>query len=113
VVQPEEYADWGIPWDVQTVITGRALGREDVAQQLVDEIENQIVDVISANPQFEGKTAAFVSFDESGFWIFEPDDIRTQFLTSLGFKLPEASGAISRERANLLDLDVLVAVVNR
>ena len=112
VVQAAEYADWAIPWQIQTVLTGRALGREEAARALVGDIEARYATARAANPAFEGKTAAFVSFDVSGFWIFEADDIRTQFLTALGFKLPAETGGFSRERAKLLDVDVLVAVAS-
>jgi len=110
IVQPAQYPDWGIPWRVQTIETGRALGRLEQAQALVAKVDELYAEARAANPEFEGMTAAFVSFGPGEFWIFEPDDVRTQFLTSLGFKLPAETGGFSRERANLLDVDVLVAV---
>lgn len=112
IVQPAEYGDWGIPWDVQMLITGRALGREEEAQRLVDGVRAQYASARAANPSFKGKTAAFVSFNSNGFLIYPEDDIRTQFLTWLGFNLPEETGSFSQERAKLLDVDVLVAVAS-
>jgi iron complex transport system substrate-binding protein len=109
VVQPSEY-EWDIPWQQQLLITGRALGREELAEELVSEVEAQFEQAQAAHPEFNGSTAVFVSFSTDGFWIFGPDDIRTQFLTSLGFGLPENTGPLSHERAKELEQDVVIAV---
>lgn len=111
VVQPAEYPDWAVPWNVQTILTGRALGKEEQAQELVARVREKYAEARAAHPEFEGKTAVFASFSTDGFWIFETDDIRTQFLTSLGFKLLEVTGGLSKEQAFHLGQDVVIGVL--
>ena len=102
-----------ISWQEQMLLTGRALGQEARAEEIVAGIEAKYEEARAAHPEFEGLTAAFVSFDPDGFWIFEPTDVRTQFLTSLGFKLPNQAGPFSHEQAEALDIDAVVAVIPR
>jgi iron complex transport system substrate-binding protein len=42
LAQPGEYPDFGVPWQEQTILIGRAVGREDVAERLVADVEAQI-----------------------------------------------------------------------
>ncbi len=102
-----------ISWEEQMLLTGRALGHEEEAAEIVAGVEERYEDARSEHPEFDGLTAAFVSFGPDGFWIFEAIDVRTQFLTSLGFQLPEETGQFSHEQADALELDAAVAVVPR
>lgn len=102
-----------ISWEEQMLLTGRALGHEEQAAEIVASIEERYEEARSEHPEFDGLTAAFVSFSPDGFWIFEAIDVRTQFLTSLGFQLPEETGQFSHEQAEELELDAIVAVVPR
>jgi iron complex transport system substrate-binding protein len=52
-----------------------------------------------------------------GIWVYGREDVRGRFLTSLGFELPadleaitgeEFGGTLSMERADLLDVDVII-----
>lgn len=58
-----------------------------------------------------GKTAA-IQFGEdlSTYYLLKPNDPRTGLFTSLGFRLPERTGEISREQVHLLDQDVIVVI---
>ena len=103
--------DAEIPWQQQMLLTGRALGHEARAEEIVAGVEERYEQARSEHPEFDGMTAAFASFSPDGFWIFEAIDVRTQFLTSLGFQLPEETGRFSHERAEALDHDAVVAVV--
>lgn len=102
-----------ISWQEQMLLAGRVLGQEARAEEIVAGIEALYEEARAAHPEFEGMTAAFVSFDAEGYWIFEPTDVRTQFLTSLGFELPEETGALSHERADGLEHDAVIAVISR
>jgi iron complex transport system substrate-binding protein len=108
LAQTDEYADGATPWQQQTMLTGQALGREDQAQQLVDDVEGRFADAISANPDFAGKQLAVdLTGVGSGHYLLGSDDLRSQFFTDLGFAVPAASTDVSQERMDSLDADVL------
>lgn len=118
VVQPEGYVDFGTPWQVQTLQTGRALGQEARAEEVVAEVEGQLAQAKADHPEFAGLTLALSGPAYDGQYPFHAtDDARTRFFGSLGFVVPEELdeiagdefyGALSKERVDLLDTDVLV-----
>ncbi|MGY1854806.1 ABC transporter substrate-binding protein [Modestobacter sp. SYSU DS0290] len=111
LAQTDEYADGATPWQEQTLLTGQALGREDAAQQLVDEVEGQFEQATSEHPGFAGTPIAVdLTGVGSGHYLLGEDDLRTQFFTDLGFTVPETSTDVSPERLDLLDADVLAVL---
>lgn len=122
VVRPAEYPDYGVPWQVATRLIGKAVGREDRAEQLVDDVEAQIAATREKYPQLQGKTGVVVLPDpDGGWWPYTPVDARGQFMSSLGLSLPPELAArddgssffltVSEERTDLLDADVIVAII--
>ncbi len=108
VAQPAEYEDGATPWQEQMLITGRALGMEAEAEEVVAEVEGRFEEARENHPEFEGKTAAVTFAFEGEYSLLTPDDLRTLLFTSLGLRLPEETGPISRERVDLLDEDILI-----
>ncbi|WP_336028502.1 iron-siderophore ABC transporter substrate-binding protein [Geodermatophilus sp. FMUSA9-8] len=108
LAQTDEYADGATPWQEQTLLIGQALGREDEAQALVDDVEGRFETAVEENPDFAGKSIAVdLTGVGSGHYLLGSDDLRTQFFTDLGFTVPETSTDVSQERLDLLDADVL------
>jgi iron complex transport system substrate-binding protein len=103
-------ADRSDSWQDQTLITGRALGREQQAKELVADVEAKFAQVREEHPDFEGRTLAYtLGFEKNGTtYSLEETDLRTQIFTGLGFRIPEQAGELSRERLDLIDEDVLV-----
>jgi iron complex transport system substrate-binding protein len=54
VAQPKEYNDFGVPWQKQTEIIGKALGRESEAKDLVEGVQADIAATAKDNPEFAG-----------------------------------------------------------
>lgn len=109
LAQTDEHADGATPWQEQTLLTGEALGREEQAQELVDEVEGAFEQAISDNPGFAGTSVAVdLTGVGSGHYLLGQDDLRTQFFTDLGFAVPGTSTDVSQERLDLLDAEVLV-----
>ena len=108
VVQSAEYADEATPWNVQLLTTGRALGREAQAQELVDRVDTKIAEAKAANPDFAGKVLVEDYGPENGghYLIGKGDPRRTMF-DALGFEAQETVGDVSEEQLSLLDRDVL------
>ena len=117
VAQPGDYADYGAPWDEMALTIGRAVGKQDEMQVIVDDVKQQIADAAAANPTFAGRTAMVVTPYE-GLFVYGPEDPRSRMLVDLGFEFPtgvfggptdEFGESISAERtADLDEVDVAV-----
>ncbi len=108
LAQTDEHPDGATPWQEQTLLTGQALGREDEARQLVDDVEGRFEQAAAENPGFaDSSIAVDLTGVGSGHYLLGADDLRTQFFTDLGFSVPEASTDVSPERLDLLEADVL------
>lgn len=120
ISRPAEHVDYGVPWQDQTLVIGRALAREDRAEELVAEVEERFEQAREEHPGLEGASAivARPSTEPGQFFLFGPDDSRSRFMTSLGFTIPtevaELAGdaflaTISAEQLELLNAaDVVV-----
>lgn len=108
VIQSADYPDEETPWDVQLITTGKALGKEDEAKELVAKVQGRIDEARKANPEFEGKTLVVDFGPESGgHYLLAENDPRRSLFTALGFKTQNVSGDVSEEKLDLLDRDVL------
>lgn len=120
VAQPKEYNDYGVPWQDQTEIIGKALGQETKAKELVSGVEGDFKKAAAEHPEFAGATGLMATPYE-GTFVFGSQDPRSRILTDLGFKLPadldkvigDKFGAnISKERTDLLNTDAIVWIVS-
>jgi iron complex transport system substrate-binding protein len=116
VAQPADHVDYGVPWEELTRTVGTVVGQADAADALVTDVEGRFADATAARPEFEGASALMATPYE-GTYVYGPEDARGRFLTALGFELPpdlvevtgeEYGGNLSAERADLLDVDVIV-----
>jgi iron complex transport system substrate-binding protein len=108
VIQSADYADEQTPWDVQTLTTGKALGKAAEAQALVTKVKAEIDEAKAANPQFAGKTLVVDFGPEKGqHWLIPAKDPRRALFDALGFAAQAESEDVSEERLDLLDRDVL------
>lgn len=116
VAQPGEYVDYGIPWQELTRKVGQAVGQAEEAGALVTSVETRFAEVSAERPEFKGATAV-VATPCDGIWIYGSEDPRGRFLTALGFEVPawvnevageKFGGNISQERAELLNVDVII-----
>ncbi|MEJ8281187.1 iron-siderophore ABC transporter substrate-binding protein [Pseudonocardia spirodelae] len=82
------FHDYGAPWQEQTRLVGRALGRTDEADRLVGELEARFAAVRDANPQWAGKQVAVATRGADSLSVFASQDPRSRFFTSLGFVVP-------------------------
>jgi iron complex transport system substrate-binding protein len=113
-----EHVDYGTPWQDQLELTGLALGREQRATALRDDIEARFTAAREEHPEFADATALFAYREGSGaFGAYSSADPRGRFLRSLGFRAPDRIDAMARdqffaevsgEQLRLIDEDVLV-----
>jgi len=108
VIQSADYPDEETPWNVQLLTTGKALGKEAEAKELVEKVKGRIDEARKANPEFEGKTLV-VDFgpENGGHYLLPEHDPRRALFTALGFKTQDVDGDVSEEKLALLDRDVL------
>ena len=114
---------WGTSWKDMALVNGRALGLEDEAQQVVDDVLAQIDAALAERPDVEGKTVAYTWIDPanpSTIGVYTPLDARVQLLADLGLEtapsVTELAGDtdqffvnLSAEQSDTLsDVDVLV-----
>ncbi|WP_221349805.1 iron-siderophore ABC transporter substrate-binding protein [Streptomyces beigongshangae] len=120
VAQPKEFNDFGVPWQRQTEIIGKALGQESEAKELVEGVESEFATAAKDNPEFAGSTGVMATPYE-GIFVFGSQDPRSRILTDLGFELPkdldkvigdEFGANISKERTDLLNTDAAVWIVS-
>lgn len=123
VAQPDDYVDFGVPWQEQTRIIGRAVGRPDRAAELISDLESRIESVREQHPEFQGATGliGLLGGQQSDYHLYGPQDLRGRLMTSLGFEIPDQvvdlTGedfftSISKERLSVTDVDVMTWIVN-
>jgi iron complex transport system substrate-binding protein len=117
VVAPEE-ALWSTPWRDVITETGRAVGLEAEAEQLVADLDQQVVDAGAEHPEFAGTSIAFADDDVDTFYLYLPADPRVEILEDLGFVTSPSVTAldtgestfyttVSSENLDQIDSDVI------
>jgi iron complex transport system substrate-binding protein len=116
VAMPKGKVDYGSSWQEETLMTGKAIGQPERAQELVEKTEKLIADTAADHLEFKGRSAAIIT-DYEGIFVYGPQDVRTTMLEQLGFKYPDAlgkafpddfGGQLSDEKVDELDVDALV-----
>jgi iron complex transport system substrate-binding protein len=108
IIQSDAYADEETPWNVQLLTTGKALGREQQAQELVDQVNGRIDEAKKSNPEFAGKVLVEdFGPEDGGHYLLAANDPRRSLFTALGFGTQDVTGDLSEEKLALLDRDVL------
>jgi iron complex transport system substrate-binding protein len=117
VAQSGDFIDFGMPWEDQTLLVGRALGREEHARKVVSDVKAKFAQVRKQHPEFAGKTAILAYGGPDGYGAYSTQDTRSRFFSDLGFKTPtrvdQLAGksffaAFSQEQFRLMDQDLLV-----
>lgn len=117
VAHPAQYDAFGAPWQEMTLITGRALGREQQARDLVADVEQRFAAVRAAHPQWAELTMLVMATAEAGtYQVFSPQDPKARFFADLGFRtqppwlaprVQDNVATVSAEEFELLDVDRL------
>lgn len=87
------------PWKDQARAIGAVVFKNDEMQQLIADIDNRFTTLGAENAVFEGKRALLLHGDPAaGDLVTTPPGWRTEFLTQLGFDVPEVDPTIPRDR---------------
>jgi iron complex transport system substrate-binding protein len=114
---PEGVGPYQTSWQQQLDLVGRALGREEQADELQGEVEQQFAGAAAANPAFAGTEVAVGAHTSEGFGAYVRGDSRVDFMEALGFTnkgaIQDLAGenffvSISEEQVPLLDAPLTV-----
>jgi iron complex transport system substrate-binding protein len=117
VAQSGDFIDFGMPWQEQTRLVGKALGQSEKAEQIIEDLEAKFAKAREEHPEFEGRTAILAYGGPDGYGAYATGDTRSRFLTDLGFDLPEEVDELagesfyaefSSEQFRLMDQDLVV-----
>ncbi|ROU02454.1 ABC transporter substrate-binding protein [Histidinibacterium lentulum] len=118
VAVPEGVGDYALPWDERALLTGRAVGREDEAVDLVDAVRGELAAVAEAHPSWHDRTVAVAYLWNAEPGAYTSHDVRPQLLSQLGFVPPEEIDALiagnefavtfSPEDLSPIDTDLLI-----
>ena len=100
------------PWKDQATAIGQAVFKADDMAKLIADVDEKFAGVGKNNPQFAGKKVLLLggTFYEDSVRVTTPG-WRTEFLTNMGFTVPDTGGGlVPREKtASVLDgADVLI-----
>jgi len=114
---PEGAESYTTTWEQQLDLVGQALGREEEADQLQDDVDQSLADAAEANPQFAGTTVAVGARTAEEWGAYTSGDSRVQLMEALGFEQsPQVEELatdgfyvpVSNEQLELLDADLTV-----
>lgn len=121
VAAPKGLVAYGIGWQDQATTVGRAVGRPQKMQRLVDAVKQSFTATTEQHPEFAGKSGLVATLYE-GIYVYGPQDPRSRLIAELGFELPsdlakvtgqKSFGAsISTEKIDLIDTDLLIWLVS-
>jgi iron complex transport system substrate-binding protein len=115
--QPEGVGPYQTSWQQQLELVGRALGKDDEAATLRDQVGQAFADAVAANPGFDGTEVAVGAYTSEGFGAYVRGDSRVDFMEQLGFEnKPEIQAEagenffvpVGDERLSLLDAPLTV-----
>jgi iron complex transport system substrate-binding protein len=117
VGQPEGAGPYQTTWQQQLELVGAALGKDDEAADLQDDVDQAFADAAEANPGFDGTEVAVGAYTSEGFGAYVRGDSRVDFLEQLGFvnkpEIQDMAGEnffvpVSDEQLSLLDAPLTV-----
>lgn len=111
------------PWDKQTALVSKAVGRADDGAKLVADVKRRFADVAAEHPELQDKVVTFTqnAFYDNKLYAYPPG-LNTQFLTMLGLTVnprltalaePGIQAGISAERLDVLDTDLMVVAAEK
>ena len=91
VAQSGDYVDFGMPWDEQTLLIGKALGRTEQAEKVVADVNARFRSSAPTIPTSRARPTIMAYGGSDGYGAYPPQDTRSRFLSDVGFKTPTRS----------------------
>jgi iron complex transport system substrate-binding protein len=104
---------WFEPWKTQATTVGQAVSQPNQMSSLITQADRRFADVASTHPQFKGKNALLL---RGTFWrdsvIATLPGWRTDFLTQMGFQIPNSINAYTVDDRAFIPRAQIVPVLN-
>jgi len=94
--------------DILTI--GKIFDAEDKAQEIVDEMKNEVARVTEATQGQEKKTVLVVEFMKDSIWNYDKTTLAGNMITEMGGELLDAAGDLGAEDLINLDPDVIFVI---
>ncbi len=117
IASPPDVPPFSIPWDVKHRHISEAFGLKKLAEQQIQDIVVKFKNISRTHTEFQGKTAAVAFYYNREPGVYASTDIRSEFLSNLGFIIPASfdeysAGSFyftfSEERMDLIDVDLVI-----
>ena len=89
LAQSGDYADYGMPFDVETRMIAQAVGKVDAGEQLIADIQNKEQSIKDANPDWANWTAAVTFVYEGQPGAYFSYDPRPALIGTLGINVTD------------------------
>lgn len=96
VAIPPGRTDYDLDWIEQAERAALALGKADEAAAQIAAIEAQLAQTVAANPEWQGKTFAMLTWWEGTVGLYTPGDSSVKFIEELGLTVHPAAVALSQ-----------------
>jgi iron complex transport system substrate-binding protein len=96
VAIPPGHSDYDLDWTQQAERAGLALGRVDEATAQIAAIEADLAATVAANPEWQGKTFAMMTWWDGSVGLYTPGDSSVKFMEGLGLTVHPAAVALSQ-----------------
>jgi iron complex transport system substrate-binding protein len=117
VAHSPDFDPFGATWQDMTLTTGRALGREQQAKDLIEDVEERFAQVRAEHPEWADQAALVMATASPGsYQVFSPQDSKARFVEALGFqttppwlagRVADNVALVSAEEIGLIDVDRL------
>ncbi|WP_062071613.1 ABC transporter substrate-binding protein [Demequina sediminicola] len=84
IVRQADYVEWGMPLDVELEMIGQAVGKSDVAEEVVSDLDAEYAAIREANPEWQDKAGIVAFYYDGNPGAYDSTDNRNQLLENLG-----------------------------
>lgn len=96
VAIPPGASDYSLDWIEQAERAALALGRSDQAAAQIDAIKAELAATVAANPEWQGKTFAMLTWWDGTVGLYTPGDSSVKFIEEMGLTVHPAAVALSQ-----------------
>lgn len=122
VGNPKGTKAYAIPWEVQSMQVGTAVGKKAETKKLIKRVKSDLAKLVAKYPEMKGKEGIVMVPDNGQYGVYASTDTRGKLLEAMGISTPkridklmkgEFYASISKEQVAKLDTDVLIVLAKK